>query len=99
MEFSSSVISIEVNNHVATVWLDRPEKRNAISTELWLDLPRAMSAVAGNDDVRAVIIAGRGDSFCVGIDLQSLTEAPDTSTAEGCLKQLEMTKMCQDFLE
>ena len=48
---------------------------------MWGDFIRAMEAVSANDEIRAVVIAGRGKSFCVGIDLASLGGAPDLSTA------------------
>ena len=99
MEFSSNTLAIEVVGHVATVWLDRPEKMNAISTEMWEDFPRAMNAIAADVEIRAVVIAGRGRSFCVGIDLGSLAGgAPDTATASGCLQQLRVTQVCQDAI-
>ncbi|MDH3307586.1 MAG: crotonase/enoyl-CoA hydratase family protein [Acidimicrobiia bacterium] len=69
MEFTSDVITVEVADHVATVWLDRPEKRNAMGRAFWVDLPRAMELVSADEDVRVVIIAGRGPSFTVGLDL------------------------------
>ena len=96
MQFDSSTLSIEVSGHVATLWLDRPDKLNAISFEMWGDFIRAMDAVAANDDIRAVVIAGRGKSFCVGIDLASLAGAPDLSTTSGCMEQLKHTQLCQD---
>ena len=48
---------------------------------MWGDFIRAMEAVSANDEIRAVVIAGRGKSFCVGIDLASLGGAPDLATA------------------
>jgi enoyl-CoA hydratase len=96
MDFSSSNLALEVNDHVATLWLNRADKLNAISFEMWGDFIRAMEAVAANDEIRAVVIAGRGKSFCVGIDLASLGGAPDLSTASGCLQQLGHTQQCQD---
>jgi enoyl-CoA hydratase len=98
MSFTSSVLTLEVNDNVATLWLDRPDKRNAISAQMWIDIPKAITAVTENEQVRSLIIAARGDSFCVGIDLQSLGEAPDTATATGCLTQLKTTKVCQDAI-
>jgi enoyl-CoA hydratase/carnithine racemase len=96
MNFSSSVLTIDVNDRVATVWLDRPEKRNAISMDVWVDLPRAMAAIAADDTVSAVIIAGRGKSFCVGLDLEALQgEGVDTASAAGCLQQVKDFQLCQ----
>jgi enoyl-CoA hydratase len=70
--FSSPVLSIEQHDAVATVWLDRPEARNAMGPELWTDLPRAMHAVSEDTDVRVVVVAARGPHFSVGLDLKAM---------------------------
>jgi methylglutaconyl-CoA hydratase len=54
---------------VAHLWLDRPEKHNALSGEMLDDLSAAASAIAQRDDIRVVILAARGPSFCAGGDL------------------------------
>ena len=71
-QFDSPVLSIEQDEFVATVWLDRPEARNAMGPDLWRDLPRAMDAVGGDPTVRAVVIAAKGPHFSVGLDLKSM---------------------------
>src|SRR5664279_4515640 len=71
--FSSEVLSIEVDGHVATLWLDRPEKRNALGPDFWSDLPRAMAAIGSDPDLRAVVVAARGPHFSVGLDLVSMS--------------------------
>ena len=98
MSFSSNVLDIEINGHIATVWLDRPEKLNAVNMDMWCDLPKAMQAVAENNEVRAVVVAGRGPSFCVGIDLSSFTSEADFSTASSFVEQQRVTKICQDAI-
>jgi enoyl-CoA hydratase len=96
MDFSCSTLALEVEGHVATLWLDRPEKLNAISTQMWSDFVAAMEAIGECEDIRAVVIAGRGKSFCVGLDLSALGGMPDLSTASGCLEQLSHTQLCQN---
>jgi enoyl-CoA hydratase len=81
MEFTSDVISIERNNATATVWLDRPEKHNAMGRDFWTDLPRAMESVGANDSVRVVVIAGRGPSFTAGLDLREFADLGGSSGA------------------
>jgi enoyl-CoA hydratase len=105
MSFLSQVLSLEVNGHIATLWLDRPEKLNAMSQEMVADIPRAMAAIAELDDVRAVVIAGRGKSFCVGIDLASLgsggsinASGTKLSGATASLKQISVTRAFQDSI-
>ena len=78
--FTSDVLAIEVDGHVATLWLDRPEKRNAMGPDFWSDLPRAMVALGSDPDLRAVVIAARGPHFSVGLDLVAMSGL--TGTAE-----------------
>ena len=51
---------------MATVTLDRPEKRNALSIELRFELARTLAGLGR--DVRATVITGRGSAFCAGMD-------------------------------
>jgi enoyl-CoA hydratase len=71
--FSSEVLGIELDGHVATLWLDRPEKRNALGPPFWADLPRAMAAIGADPDVRAVVVAAKGPHFTVGLDLVAMS--------------------------
>ena len=99
MDFSSSVLTIEIQAHVATLWLDRPEKRNAMAREIVADLPRAMAAIEQHDDIRAVIIAARGKSFTVGLDLGSMTGGASGSeeSVSGAIASLRQMKITTDF--
>ncbi len=71
--FASDVLSIEADGPVATLWLDRPEKRNAMGPDFWTDLPRAMAAIGSDPEVRVVVIAARGPHFSVGLDLVAMS--------------------------
>jgi len=70
VEFSSDVISLEVTDHVATLWLDRPDARNALGGAFWRDLPRACEAVASEEGIRVLVLAATGTHFSVGLDLK-----------------------------
>jgi enoyl-CoA hydratase len=72
--FESPVLRIEHDDGaaVATLWLDRPEARNAMGMDLWRDLPRAMDALARDTGVRAVVVAAEGPHFSVGLDLKAM---------------------------
>jgi enoyl-CoA hydratase len=69
---SSEVLSIERDGHVATLWLDSAERRNALGPNFWADLPAMMHEVADDDEVRAVVVAARGPHFSVGLDLKAM---------------------------
>jgi enoyl-CoA hydratase len=70
MAFSSEVLTLEVNEHVATLYLDRVEARNALGSALWRDLPLAAAEVHNNKDIRVLVLAARGPHFTVGLDLK-----------------------------
>jgi len=70
VEFSSEVLSLEVEGHVATLWLDREEARNALGSYFWRDLPLAAAALSREREVRALVVAARGPHFSVGLDLK-----------------------------
>ena len=69
---------------IATLTLNRPKARNSLSEELMAALQDALDGIAGDDTVRAVIIAGNGPAFCAGHDLKQMTarrEDPDRGRA------------------
>lgn len=68
----SEVVRVEKDGHVAVVTLNRPDKLNAVSSEVFTGLSDAGDAVAGDPEVRAVVLRGEGRAFCSGLDLQSI---------------------------
>lgn len=68
---SHHTVQLAYEGRVATLTLNRPEKRNAISFELIADLVRALDEVA-NSDVIVLIVTGAGKAFCSGMDLDNL---------------------------
>jgi enoyl-CoA hydratase/carnithine racemase len=70
-----SEISYEVADGVATITLDRPERRNAFTGVMAFELARAAGAADADDAVRVVLVTGAGETFCVGADLSG---GPDT---------------------
>jgi len=70
-----STVLFSVENHVATITLNRPERRNAINQALLTGLYGSIEQVSSDENIRAAIITGNGKSFCSGIDLEAvLTE-------------------------
>lgn len=67
----SNVLTLEQEENVATVWLDRADARNAMGTEIWDDLPEMMERLGADATVRVVVIAARGEAFTVGLDLKA----------------------------
>ena len=100
MDFSSDVITIEKTGAVGTIWLDRPDKYNALSEPVWLAIPEALKSLEADADIRSIIVAGRGKHFCVGIDLvqsgMGTHQRPaGESEAVANLKQLQGTSKFQ----
>lgn len=68
-------IQYEVNNTVATIWLNRPHKRNCVSPLLLEQIGVAIDRADRDPGVRAVVVRGRGNTFCAGADLEELLSA------------------------
>lgn len=54
---------------VRTLTLNRPERRNAIDAQLWVELADALRQIKRDPDVRAVVLTGAGGAFCSGADI------------------------------
>jgi enoyl-CoA hydratase/carnithine racemase len=67
-------IIYEKNNRVATITLNRPEKLNTLSVELLTELKEVMTDAQDDNEVRVVIITGKGKAFCAGADLKMVDE-------------------------
>ena len=67
----SELVTVEINDHVAHVRLNRPEKMNALSWQMFEAITDAGRELAGNKDVRAVVLSGEGRGFCAGLDLEN----------------------------
>jgi 2-(1,2-epoxy-1,2-dihydrophenyl)acetyl-CoA isomerase len=63
---------VTIADGIATVLLNRPDKLNALSHEMYQELAGHFEALDGNDDVRAVILTGAGRAFCAGGDVTSM---------------------------
>ncbi|HEY5655226.1 MAG TPA: crotonase/enoyl-CoA hydratase family protein [Woeseiaceae bacterium] len=68
-------VSIEINDRIAEVILNRPDKFNAVDFPMWQDLADAGRQIAADTSVRAVVLHGAGSHFCSGIDVTSFQEA------------------------
>lgn len=71
-------IQLERADAVATVWLDRPDKRNAMDAALVKELTAALEAIGADRGVRVVVLRGKGPVFSSGIDHSLLAEVFQT---------------------
>ncbi len=65
-----SAIEIITQQRIATVWLSRADSRNALNEQLVKELLEAFDVLESDQEVRVVVIRGRGDYFCAGGDLK-----------------------------
>ena len=65
-------VSLEIDGRVATLTIDRPSKRNAMSFEMWSALPGLLGKVEADDEVRALVIRGT-NHFSAGADISEFT--------------------------
>lgn len=72
-------LETEINETIATIWLNRPEVQNAMNPTMFAELIYTLKKLAKNKDVRVVVLRGRGKSFCAGADLAWMTESGQAS--------------------
>lgn len=67
-------IQIERLSGHARLWLNRPQRHNALNAQLIAELHRGLEELAQDDAVRVLVLGGRGESFCAGADLTGMRE-------------------------
>jgi len=81
------MLELQRESGIARLFLDRPHKANALDSALLERLADALEALAGDEALRAVVLAGRGKSFCGGADLAELA-ALDGATARAFITRV-----------
>jgi enoyl-CoA hydratase/carnithine racemase len=76
-----SAIRYEVAEHIATITIDRPEKRNAMSYAVLGEFHDAVARAGTDAAVRSVVLTGAGGAFCAGTDLSDLAATPESERA------------------
>lgn len=77
----------------ATITLNRPEKRNAISSEMVKELLAALSTAESDPAIRILIVTGAGKAFCAGMDLEMLQTISSRTAAENLGDSREMARL------
>jgi enoyl-CoA hydratase len=91
---SLSTISLSLEQGVAEVRLNRPDKSNAMNDAMWLEIRQAFAWVDTIPEIRVAILAGEGRNFCAGIDLallagiQQRIAHPDDARSREALRRL-----------
>jgi enoyl-CoA hydratase/carnithine racemase len=74
---SNDYVLFDIDNHVATLTLNRPDKANALSEEMMDALEACLIEADGNGDVRVIVIGANGKIFCGGHDLAQMRTHKD----------------------
>jgi len=71
----NSVLETKQEGRVLRLWLNRPSQRNSLTTELCRELVDLIDRAEKDPSVGSVLLAGRGESFCAGMDLNEIAAA------------------------
>jgi len=89
---SKSTVIYEARDAVATITLNRPHAKNALSSALMRDLTSALESAGRDDAIRVVILTGAGDAFCAGVDLKEfgqLDGGSDSRERPNCWRAMD----------
>ncbi|MFW1857508.1 enoyl-CoA hydratase/isomerase family protein [Acinetobacter defluvii] len=90
-------LQLEQQQHVATVWINRAELHNAFNTQVIEELNQCFQKLNTRNDIRVVVLAGRGKSFSAGADLNWMKQAGEASQADNQADALKLAKMLQSL--
>lgn len=82
---------------VATLWLDREDKHNAMSGTMIEELAKAAKMLAADETVRVVVLAAKGKSFCAGADLGWMRAQFDADIEDRAKEATKLARMLQAF--
>jgi enoyl-CoA hydratase/carnithine racemase len=88
-----SKVIVEKSGPVKTVWMNRPEKRNALDSELLGNMIDALQAPVAAED-RVLVIRGKGDVFCAGLDMAERSRSAGAGKASGIEVMLRAIELC-----
>ena len=79
---TSSLILFEVQNGIATLTFNRPEKRNAMSDDMRTEFIHALEQVAADPSIKALVLTGAGKGFCAGGDISGMQKRMNAPAGE-----------------
>jgi len=88
-------IKAELNDHVATLWLARPQVHNALNDVMIREISSFFTEVEDNSDIRIVVLRGLGKSFCSGADLAWMKKSFTLTEEENFEESFELFRMFQ----
>ena len=82
MSYNAFLVSIE--NNVAHLRINRPDKANAMNEDFWKEIPLIFNELEENNEVRVIVLSGEGKHFSSGIDLSMLMKMNQINEEETC---------------
>jgi len=82
MKLKYTTLETEITNQTATVWLNRPQIHNAFNEVMISEVLEIFTEIGKRDDIRIVLLRGRGKSFCAGADLNWMRRAANNGIDE-----------------
>lgn len=76
------MIKYEIKNNTAVITLNRPDKRNALNSELVTSIKEKFSEAESDNSIKSIILTGEGKAFCAGADLEYLSQIKNNSAVE-----------------
>ena len=76
------LINVQVQDGIATVFLNRPEKRNAMSDDMRAEFIEALENIAADKSIRALVLTGNGKGFCAGGDIAGMQRRIEADPGE-----------------
>src|SRR5438445_13574132 len=94
----AETIKLTRSGAYATITLNRPEKRNALSQPMLDEMEQALQSIENDKGIRAMLLRGEGQAFCSGIDLQEVdrvegSRGHQTASIESVFHRLENMPM------
>ena len=99
MDVKFQTIEVAMDGPVATLWLSRAEVHNSLNAVMIREIIGFFLMAEDKSDLRAVIIRGRGKSFCSGADLQWMKDAFDLDLNENLMESAELSAMFKTIFE
>ena len=90
---------VDIEQHVATVMLNRPEIRNAFNDEMIAELTHAFKTLGNDERVRVIVLAAAGKAFCAGADLNWMRAMADYSYEENLADADKLAQMLKTIYE
>jgi methylglutaconyl-CoA hydratase len=94
-----STLNLIQNEHHVVFELNRPDKKNALNSELIIDLTKAFQKYSDDDNCRLIILTGAGDVFSAGADLESLSKLQSNSFTENLEDSKQLATLFRTIIQ